>query len=103
MIHKNQKNNFQETELLKMNYKMIKKKSFLVFGMIMATILVTTHSLKASDDIKPFLGCWALTLPDNVPGWIEIRCSDHILARFSSSFNHASSNIEVAIDRPNQL
>jgi len=52
---------------------MIKKKSFLVVGIIMTTLLVTTHFLKASDDIKPFLGCWALTLPDNVPGWIEIR------------------------------
>jgi len=52
---------------------MFKKKSFLFVGIITAILLVTTHFLKASDDVKPFLGCWALTLPNNTPGWVEIR------------------------------
>jgi hypothetical protein len=49
------------------------KKLFLVTGIIIATLLISNHFLKASDDNKSFLGCWALTLPGNVPGWIEIR------------------------------
>jgi hypothetical protein len=52
---------------------MFKRKPFLAVGIITAALLVTTHFLKASDDIKPFLGFWAVTLPNNVPGWIEIR------------------------------
>ena len=52
---------------------MFKKRSFLIAGIVTATLLISTHFLKASDDLKPFLGFWALTLPNDVPGWIEIR------------------------------
>jgi hypothetical protein len=49
------------------------KKTFIVIGVITGTFLISTHLLKASDGPESFLGCWALTLPNDVPGWMEIR------------------------------
>jgi len=46
---------------------------YLVAGLLIATISISAQFVKASDDIEPFLGFWALTLPNDVPGWIEIR------------------------------
>lgn len=49
------------------------KKSFLVLGLVVSTLIVVSSPfLKASNDPEPFLGSWALTLPNNVPGWIEV-------------------------------
>jgi len=48
------------------------KKSLLILGLVVATLVVSSPFLKASDDPGSFLGSWALTLPNNVPGWIEV-------------------------------
>jgi len=58
---------------------MIMKKSFLTTGIVIAFMLIVSQLSKASDGPEPYLGCWALTLPDNVPGWIEIRQEDGYL------------------------
>ena len=55
------------------------KKSFLTTGIVLAFLLIISQLSKASDGPEPYLGCWALTLPDNVPGWIEIRQEDGYL------------------------
>ena len=49
------------------------KKSFVILGMVVATLMISSSFIKASDDPTPFLGSWALTLPNNVPGWMEVR------------------------------
>jgi len=56
------------------------KKSFLVTGIFIVILLVSSKFLKASDGPDNFLGCWALTLPNNVPGWIEVKQEDGYLA-----------------------
>ena len=55
------------------------KKSFLVLGIVVAILMISSPFIKASDDPTPFLGSWALTLPNNVPGWIEVRQEDGYL------------------------
>ena len=49
------------------------KRTFLAAGILLASMLIFNPFSKASDGPEPFLDCWALTLPDDVPGWIEIR------------------------------
>ena len=49
------------------------KKFLLAAGIIIAYMVIFNTLSKASDGPESYLGCWALTLPDNVPGWIEIR------------------------------
>jgi len=55
------------------------KKSFLILGLVSAIVVASSSFLKASEDPAPFLGSWALTLPNNVPGWIEVRQEDGYL------------------------
>jgi len=52
---------------------MRKRKVFLITGVLIAVFLIKINLLKAADDVSEYFGCWALTLPGNVPGWIEIR------------------------------
>jgi len=56
------------------------KKSYLILGIVVASLMISSSFLKASNDPSPFLGSWALTLPNNVPGWIEVRQEDGYLA-----------------------
>ena len=55
------------------------KKTFLILGIVIASLMISSPFLKASDDPGPFLGSWALILPNNVPGWIEVRQEDGYL------------------------
>lgn len=42
-------------------------------GLLTAAMSTLVQFTKASNNIESFLGRWSLTLPNNVPGWIEIR------------------------------
>jgi len=55
------------------------KKTFLILGILVVSLMIGSPFLKASDDPGPFLGSWALILPNNVPGWIEVRQEDGYL------------------------
>jgi hypothetical protein len=55
------------------------RRFFLIAGIVTGFFLIKTQFLKASDHHGSFLGCWALTLPNNVPGWVEFRQEDGYL------------------------
>ena len=55
------------------------KKPILILGIVIASLMINSSFLKASNDPGPFLGSWALKLPNNVPGWIEVRQEDGYL------------------------
>ncbi len=48
------------------------KRLFSIIFIIFLTIPFFSHETKAGNDVEPFIGRWALQLP-NGPGWLEIR------------------------------
>lgn len=51
------------------------RKNILLFVtcVVSSGFLFSARLTRASDNPDNYLGCWALTLPNNVPGWIEFR------------------------------